>query len=118
MLNKKILWGFVLLIVVIGAFFWIYWRYSNIGFLPEDLVLSEDKLITDQTIINLIVNDLKSPSGNNLTKIILDESAQTIIDGPEKIAYYVCNNGEHRGWIYYNNGKYFSLYGPYGWCLV
>ena len=86
-----------------------------------ELELTEDKLITNQTLIDLIVNKQISPLGNNLTKMILDEDDPEIMDEPWKYAYYVCNNNEHVGWIYYYAGGDLSkggLYGPYSWCLI
>ena len=63
---------------------------------------------------------MKSPLGNNLTKMVLrdDKSERNILDGVYEVAYYTCSNDEHQGWIYYNNGKISKLYGPYGWCYI
>lgn len=88
----------------------------------KDIKLTEDKLITNQTLIDLILIKKVSPLGNNLTTLVLrdDYKDKHIFDGFSEVAYYVCIENEHRGWIYYSGGiaGIQKLYGPYEWCLI
>lgn len=110
-------------LLVLGLAFYAYNAYSNS---PPNIYspayeLTEDKLITNQTMIDMIVNDLRSPLGNNLTKVVIDEDDPQIMDESWKIGYYVCDKGENKAWIYYSAGESplrTGLYGPYEWCLI
>lgn len=97
-----------LLILGINYFF----NSKPVPYYPKDL--SENMLITNQTLIDLIVNNMTSPLGNNLTK---DSS----FEYGGKTYYYVCTENEHMGWIYYSlepSSIKPGLYGPYDWCYV
>lgn len=119
-MNKTLVIGLILFIVIIAGVlsFQLTRPISSNG--PE-IKLTTDKVITDHETINLIVVDNISPKGNNLTKIIIDEDDPNIMDESWKFAYYVCNEDEYSGWIYYYSGgdkAKPTLYGPYGWCLI
>jgi hypothetical protein len=119
MADKKRILLIIIILAVIALLAWgLYFKFtprSDMG-----LKLTEDKLVTNQTLIDMIVNDKISPLGNNLTESVLrdDYKERGIFDGVYKVAYYTCSNNEHEGWIYYNSGKISKLYGPYGWCYV
>ncbi len=119
MKNKPI---FLIIIAIVLVALLALGVFYKMSFRPIDgLKLTEDKLITNQTLMDLIIINHTSPLGNNLTTILLDKEARTLMDGPQKIGYYVCTENEHSGWILFHD-KYSkskpSLYGPYGWCYV
>jgi len=91
--------------------------YNNSG---RNIALTEDKLITNETLINMIVNDMESPLGNKLIKVVLEDDGAYVSDRGWKYAYQVCTSNEHNGWIYVHSGKtgQNKLYGPYEWCLI
>ena len=117
MKNKTLIYLIIAILVVVG--FIIFLNYPFI-YSPEKIVLSEDKLITNSTFINQIVNERISPNGNSLEKIIIDEDNPEMTDESWRFAYFVCNEEESIGWVYDYNGKTekTGLYGPYGWCLI
>jgi hypothetical protein len=82
--------------------------------------LTEDKLITNQTLIDLIVNKKKSPLGNDLEMTVVAADDPQIADEPWEYHYYVCNKNEHLGWVYIYGGNTgpAGLYGPFDWCLI
>jgi hypothetical protein len=120
MVEKKARLFITVSIIILGllAFFILFKFNPN----PNvDIKLTEDKLITNQTLIDLIVKGRVSPLGNNLTEMVLDMSnKEGIGTNAYKIAYYTCSNNEHEGWIYYSQGSQHTpkLFGPYGWCLI
>lgn len=121
-MNKKIIIGITICVVVLLAILSFMVLKTESSTSPNgEIKLTEDKLITDQEIINKIVRDKISPKGNNLTEMVLDSDDPNIMDEPWKMAYYVCTENEHSGWIYEYTGGGPSpakLYGPYGWCLI
>lgn len=118
MKSKIIFWLVGIGVLIALLVFSLYFK-MNPNPNPE-LKLTEDKLITNQTLIDLIVKNRISPLGNNLTEMVLqdDYAKRGIVDGDYKVAYYVCTNNEYSGWILYNKDKSSKLYGPYGWCLI
>jgi len=124
--ESKMKKGVIIGLIVIGLLLVIFLIFMIIlsedtGKYVHEIKFTEDKLITNQTIINMIVDDMKSPNGNNLTKLVIHEIDPNIMDDGGKIGYYVCVNGEHRGWIYYSGGEGLikpGLYGPYEWCYI
>jgi hypothetical protein len=119
--KKKILLIISILIVIILLALGLYYSFNPkpAPYYPRDL--TDSKLITNQTLIDMIVKDMKSPLGNNLTRhAIGDDSGIRIKDAYYDVAYYVCSNNEHEGWIQRIGGiaGINKLYGPYEWCYV
>ena len=123
--NKIIIWIVVILVVISTLFLLFSKSFLQGGYSGPEL--TQDKLITNQTLIDLIVKNNISPLGNNLSLLVLDEAESNIADDSWRKAYYVCdfnkinkNLTEHSGWIQDYNGKTgeIKLYGPYDWCLV
>ncbi len=118
-MNKqtKIITLIVVLVVIGVALYFVFYKIS--APFPQ-IKLTSDKLITNQTIIDLILLNQTSPNGNLLTELVLqdDFKVRGIFDGVYKVAYFTCSNNEHQGWIYYSHGGISKLYGPYAWCLI
>lgn len=115
--------GMIILIALLAL--GLYYKFTPR--LDYDLKLTEDKLIINQTLIDMIVINNTSPLGNNLTEMNLVALEEDIIAGDEKVlvsknAYYTCTQNEHNGWIYLiysDSGEAVSkLYGPYSWCNI
>lgn len=109
--NKKILSIIILLVIFVLLAFGISYFFipSSVPYYPIEP--TADKLITNETLINMIVFDRLSPLGNNLTMTHLNNTPKTL--------FYVCTKNEHSGWVYYQDSKNQpALYGPYGWCLI
>jgi hypothetical protein len=119
--NKNILLIILTLVILALLAFGLFCLFNPKPVPYYPMEFTADKLVTNQTFINMIINDLKSPLGNNLTKIPIDEDDPRLTVEPWKYAYFICNAEEHIGWIYVSEERAeikSGLYGPYGWCLI
>jgi len=117
--KKTLIWSIVAILVLIVVAFGVYFSINAPSPKIPGTKFTEDKLITNQTLIDLVVNKHISPLGNNLTKYIVDSDDPEIMDDGWRISYFVCGNNEKAGWIYYSCGECSiktGLYGPYEWC--
>jgi len=117
--RKTILLISLAIILGLALLFGLYYNFNSNN--HRNIEFTKNKLITNETLINMIFNDMKSPKGNNLTKVVIQENDPNIMDDEGKIGYYVCANGENQGWVYYSGGEGLikpGLYGPYAWCSI
>ena len=121
-MKKKLAFGILVLLIigVIGAVA-ITVMVDKSSFDHPEPELTEENLIDNPEMYDLIVNQRISPNGNNLTRMVLDEDDPNIMDEPWKFAFYVCTEEEHQAWILYYSGGGSSepkLYGPFDWCFI
>ena len=117
---KKVTIVFFVLIIALSLYIFLSSKYNRGSLKQPSPELTPDKIISDLSVIDLIITKQRSPKGNALTKMVIDSDDPNIMDEPWSYAYYTCSENEHSGWIHdYRGGdkEKPALYGPYEWCF-